>query len=338
MPITAMPSDPVSGSTVSSDTVSDDGAVTNGASTKGASTNGGSTNGSSTATPGAGTAIKDQIFARMDELSPAERKVAHTLLASYPSAGLASAASLARTAGTSAPTVLRLLSRLGIGSYPDFQQKLREEVSNQINSPVLRTEVVRDLDDDDLLGHAVARRSALVAEVAGSVPPSEFERAVRLLTDRPKQVLITGGYFSRYIAMLFAAELDEVIPGVDFAEDPVGRQMGKLLSLGHRSVVVIMDFRRYEESAAHAARAARRRGASVVVITDQGLSPATEHADVVLPVKVDGIPFDAMVGVLALVEALVEAVLRGVGERGVARMKDWETSVRIQRAASSPAE
>jgi DNA-binding MurR/RpiR family transcriptional regulator len=310
MPITAMPSDPVS-------------------------SNGASNGVSPDPLPSSGAAIKDQIFARMDELSPAERKVAHTLLASYPSAGLASAASLARSAGTSAPTVLRLLSRLGIGSYPDFQQKLREEVSNQINSPVLRTEVIRDLDEDDLFGRAVARRSALVDEVAGSVPPSEFDRAVRLLADRPKQVLIAGGYFSRYIAMLFAAELDEVIPGVDFVEDPVGRQMGKLLSLGHRSVVVIMDFRRYEESAAHAARAARKRGAAVVVITDQGLSPATEHADVVLPVKVDGIPFDAMVGVLALVEALVEAVLQSVGERGVTRMKDWETSVRIQRAGQT---
>jgi len=280
--------------------------------------------------------IKDQIFARMDELSPAERKVARTLLASYPSAGLASAAALARSAGTSAPTVLRLLSRLGIGSYPDFQQQLREEVSNQINSPVRRTEAVRQLADDDLRGRAIARRAALVAELADSVPPSEFDRAVRLLADKPKQIVITGGYFSRYIGMLLAAQLDEVVPGVDFVGDPVGRQMGKLLGLGSRCVVVIMDFRRYEESAALAASAARQRGAAVVVITDQGLSPASEQADVVLPVKVDGIPFDAMVGLLALTEALVEAVLREVGERGVARMKDWESSVRIRR--SKPAE
>lgn len=280
--------------------------------------------------------IKDQIFARMDELSPAERKVARTLLASYPSAGLASAAALARSAGTSAPTVLRLLSRLGIGSYPDFQQKLREEVSNQINSPVRRTEVVRELADDDLRGRAIARRSALVAELADSVPPSEFDRAVRLLADKPKQIVITGGYFSRYIGMLLAAELDELVPGVDFIDDPVGRQMGKMLGLGNRCVVVIMDFRRYEESAVLAASAARRRGAAVVVITDQGLSPATEDADVVLPVKVDGIPFDAMVGLLALTEALVEAVLREVGDRGLARMKDWESSVRIRR--STPAD
>ena len=57
----------------------------------------------------------------MDELTPAERKVARTLLARYPAAGLESTAALAAAAGTSKPTVLRLLARLGFGSYPDFQ-------------------------------------------------------------------------------------------------------------------------------------------------------------------------------------------------------------------------
>jgi DNA-binding MurR/RpiR family transcriptional regulator len=70
------------------------------------------------------TQIRDDVFARMDELTPAEKKVARSLLANYPSAGLASAATLARAAGTSTPTVLRLVARLGIGSYPDFQQLL----------------------------------------------------------------------------------------------------------------------------------------------------------------------------------------------------------------------
>jgi DNA-binding MurR/RpiR family transcriptional regulator len=49
--------------------------------------------------------INDEIFARMDELSPAEKKVARALLSNYPSAGLDSAARLAKTAETSTPTV-----------------------------------------------------------------------------------------------------------------------------------------------------------------------------------------------------------------------------------------
>ena len=54
----------------------------------------------------------------MDELSPAEKKVARSLLANYPSAGLASAAALAKAAGTSTPTVLRLVVAAGHRRLP----------------------------------------------------------------------------------------------------------------------------------------------------------------------------------------------------------------------------
>jgi DNA-binding MurR/RpiR family transcriptional regulator len=101
--------------------------------------------------------LKEEIFARMDELTPAERKVARSLLASYPSAGLGSAATLAKAAGTSTPTVLRLVTRLGIGSYPDFQQRLRDEITHHMNSPVTRTARSRETAED---GELFARSAA----------------------------------------------------------------------------------------------------------------------------------------------------------------------------------
>ena len=70
----------------------------------------------------------------------------------------------------------------------------------------------------------------------------------------------------------------------------------------------------------------------MIVITDQGLSPAAESADIVLPVPVDGIPFDSFIGLLALLETLVEAVLAASDGDGLARMKEWEQTVQIARA------
>jgi len=68
-----------------------------------------------TGPPAGDLPLRDVIFRRMDELTPAEKKVARTLLARYPAAGLESTAALAAAAGTSKPTVLRLLDRLGFG-------------------------------------------------------------------------------------------------------------------------------------------------------------------------------------------------------------------------------
>jgi DNA-binding MurR/RpiR family transcriptional regulator len=155
---------------------------------------------------------------------------------------------------------------------------------------------------------------------------------VQALAGRPRQVTISGGYFTRYFAMLLATQLDQAIPNVDYVQEPLGHDIGKFLRLAVGSVAVILDFRRYELAAKQAAEVAKRQGATVIVITDQGLSPAVESADVVLPVVVDGIPFDSMVGVLVLIEALVEAVLLASGDRGLDRMKQWESSVHIARS------
>ncbi|MDQ0743129.1 DNA-binding MurR/RpiR family transcriptional regulator [Clavibacter sp. B3I6] len=277
--------------------------------------------------------LKEEIFARMDELTPAERKVARTLLASYPSAGLGSAATLAKAAGTSTPTVLRLVTRLGIGSYPDFQQRLRDEITHHMNSPVTRTTRSRSTaEDGELFSRSTASRIQLVEGLHETVPPSEMERAVQLLAGKPKHVVVSGGYFSRFLAMLLATQLDQVVPGIEFVGEPLGHDIGRYLRLGRGSVAIIIDLRRYELAAKEAAELARRQGASTIIITDQWLSPAAEGADVVLPVKVDGIPFDSMAALLVLLEALVEQVLQATGESGLERMRQWEESVHILRA------
>ena len=77
---------------------------------------------------------------------------------------------------------------------------------------------------------------------------------------------------------------------------------------------------------------AKTRGTSVVLITDELLSPSAEEADIVLPVAVDGIPFDSFAALIVLTESLVDAVFQRVGEAAIERMADWERSVHISRA------
>ncbi len=277
--------------------------------------------------------IKDEIFAKMDQLSPAERKAARALLADYPSAGLASAASLARTAGTSTPTVLRLVSRMGISSYAEFQARLRADVSNQINSPVQRAQQIPGPGmEESVFQRSVAQRADLVARLKATVPPAEFDRAVKALADRPRSVMISGGYFSRLVAEMVAGQLDQLIPGVLFSADPLSRDIGKYLALRKDSVAIVFDLRRYELVSKQVVQLARDQGATVILITDEYLSPSAEHADIVLPIAVDGIPFDSFAGLIVLVEALVEGVFHEVGEPAIARMRQWEENVHIHRA------
>ncbi|HEY0932624.1 MAG TPA: MurR/RpiR family transcriptional regulator, partial [Trebonia sp.] len=273
--------------------------------------------------------LREEIFRRMDELTPAERKVARTLLAHYPGAGLQSTAALAAAAGTSKPTVLRLLARLGFGSYPGFQERLRAEVNRSMSaSPLSRAQARRTAPaDDSVFLRAVGQRTQLVTRLRDTVPPGEIERAVTLLAGRPRHVVISGGYFSRLIARVLAMQLDQLIPKVDYADEPLGADIGKYLRAGRDSVAIVFDLRRHELAAQEVVTLAKTRGASVILITDESLSPAAEQADIVLPVPVDGIPFDSFAALLVLTESLVDAVFDRSGEAAIERMTDWEQSV-----------
>lgn len=283
--------------------------------------------------------IKDEIFARIDDMRPAERKVARVLLASYPSAGLTSATKLAKAAGTSTPTVLRLIARLGLGSYAEFQKSLRDEIMHQLNSPVYRA-AHRTSDNsakDVVLGSFIAQRRDLVEGLFSTVPPKEFDRAVHLLQKQSGPVLISGGYFSRYIAEFLARQLDQIITNVHFTPQPMDRDLGEYLALRKGSLAVVLDFRRYEFESKRVVDFAKRAGANVLVITDEALSPCAADADVVLPVKVDGIPFDSLAGLVVLVEALTEAVFHSNEQRSLKRMKQWEDSIHLHRISSETA-
>ena len=164
------------------------------------------------------------------------------------------------------------------------------------------------------------------------MPPGEVERAVSLLAGRPKHVVISGGYFSRLIARMLAMQLDQLIPNVDYADEPLGADVGKYLRAGRDSVVIVFDLRRHELAAREVVSMAKTCGASVILITDESLSPSAEEADIVLPVAVDGVPFDSFAALLVLTESLVDAVFHGAGEAAIERMADWERSVHIYRA------
>src|SRR5215472_18726264 len=85
-----------------------------------------------------GAHIGEVVRQHQADLSPAERKLARVLLASYPIAGLESVARFAERAGVSPPTVTRFITKLGFRGYPEFQETLRREVQSRLSSPLAR--------------------------------------------------------------------------------------------------------------------------------------------------------------------------------------------------------
>ncbi|HSS62145.1 MAG TPA: MurR/RpiR family transcriptional regulator [Candidatus Limnocylindrales bacterium] len=267
--------------------------------------------------------VGEVVRQRLDSLSPAERRLARVLLASYPIAGLESVARFAERAGVSPPTVTRFITKLGFRGYPEFQENLRHEVQARLSSPLARyrDEPKRDSAVNDSLevsSHNLKATLELLSD-------RDVKEAVGLLADVRRRVMILGGRVSATLARYLAGQLHLLRPGIGLVDAERTAPAQQLIDMRKTDVLVVFDYRRYQPDTIESARVAAGRGCDVILFTDPWLSPASAFARQVLVTSVDTVgPFDSLVGAMAVVEALIAAVLRELGPRAEARMQNLE--------------
>lgn len=274
--------------------------------------------------------IVEKLREGLDGFPATERRVALQLLAEYPVAGLQSATDLARAVAVSAPTVLRLVARLGFSSYLDFQRSLREELSAQLSSPLAKQPPVRrSRSSGEVQDPAHAEFSGAILgnlqETFANVPPGEFAGAVQLLADPRARIHLIGGRFSDALALYLSVQLRILRPGVRHLQEQESNWRDQLLDMGKRDVLVIFDIRRYQPSLQRLAHAAAARQVRIVLLTDQWLSPIVRVATHVLSARI-AVPsvWDSSTALMALSEWLLAEVSRQGWEKSRRRIEELE--------------
>ena len=263
---------------------------------------------------------------RFGSLSPAERKLARVLLASFPIAGLESVARFAERAGVSPPTVTRFITKLGFKGYPEFQEVIRHEVQARLSSPLAR---YRDEQPgrgtNTVLSESLEVSRHAVKATLELLSHRDVEETVDLLADVRHRVMVLGGRVSGQLARYLAGQLHLLRPGVGIVDSERGAPAQQLIDLRKGDVVVVFDYRRYQSDTIESARVASAQGCNVILFTDPWLSPASASARQVLVTSVDTVgPFDSLVGATAVVEAVVAAVLNRLGPKAQARMQSLD--------------
>ncbi len=270
--------------------------------------------------------VGEVVRLRMDSLSPAERRLARVLLASYPIAGLESVARFAERAGVSPPTVTRFITKLGFRGYPEFQESLRREVQARLSSPLARyRDEPQRTGTDWMLNDSLETSGHNLQATLGLLSHRDVNEAVTVLADVRRRVMVLGGRVSAPLARYLAGQLHLLRPGIGLVDAERSAPAQQLIDMRKTDVLVVFDYRRYQPDTIESARVAASRGCNVILFTDPWLSPASAFARQVLVTSVETVgPFDSLVGAMAVVEALIAAVLRRLGPRAEARMQNLE--------------
>ncbi|MEU6782250.1 MurR/RpiR family transcriptional regulator [Nonomuraea angiospora] len=251
--------------------------------------------------------VADRLSAVYPELPPGERAIVRVLLDDYPFAALGSLRALAERAGVSPPTASRLFDRLGYGGFADFQAAVRdgarvrsrllEFVSRAPDSPAASPELRQAAED---------LRAGLDGTLAAATDPL-LDASAALLAEA-RTVWALGGPLSELAAEYLIRQLASLRPGARRVPDSVPARARAVLDLKGSDVVVAYDFRRYSSGTARFVKAARARGARLVLVTDAWESPLAAEAEALirLPREAAG-PIAPLAHEIAVTELLLVA-------------------------------
>ncbi|MDA0961790.1 MAG: MurR/RpiR family transcriptional regulator [Proteobacteria bacterium] len=254
--------------------------------------------------------MEDRLRAAMSELTRAERQLASHMLGRFPVSVLGSVADVAKAAGVSGPTVVRLVRKLGYSGYPEFRAALHEEMGARLASPIAKHEKWADLGRVD---HPLNRFATSVinnlSQTLGQQDLGVFDSVAEVLADGTRPVHLMGGRLTRTVADYFGTALHVMRNDVHLMSSQPNTWPPALVEMSSRDVLVVFDIRRYEPSIQQFAEMAQAQGAEIILLTDRWVSPCARCARHILTSEIE-VPsaWDTIVPLIGLVEALLSAI------------------------------
>ncbi len=252
-------------------------------------------------------------------LTPTQRRIAHCLVQHAPAVGYLSAAEVAELAGVSQPSVTRFAVALGHDGYPALRRRLRE-LTAATPGPAsagneLQQAVRAEIGNLDRLAEQLTDRERLA------------ETGRLLAASRPLPVL--GLRAAAPLAAYFAYFAAKVHPDVRVLDDGGSMLVDRLDQAVAAGATAMLAFvlPRYPRETLDALREARDAGLTVVAITDSPVSPATEHAEVVLPAAVGAdLVFDLHTAPMTLAMVVLQAICDAAPAETQNRLEAFESS------------
>lgn len=260
------------------------------------------------------TDLSNRIAQIYPSLSDGHRRAADFVLRHPLDVATMTIEGLAEGSGTSNATVTRFVRALGYGGYGEFRAALSAALKFA-HEPVDSFAGARAAPGSTFatFSRALADQAANLQAARDGLDEPTVTRAVALLTTASR-VFIAASGASHHVAGFLEDGLALYLDAdVTFASSRTGpeRAIRHMLSARPDDLVVAISMQRYSRATLDLASFAKKRGASVLALTDGATSPLAAIADVTLfaPSRSHLLP-NSPTAIFALADALIAAVAR----------------------------
>ncbi|MGV9764485.1 MurR/RpiR family transcriptional regulator [Micromonospora tulbaghiae] len=252
-------------------------------------------------------------------LTPTQRRIAHCLVRHAGAAAYLSAAEVAELAGVSQPSVTRFAMALGHDGYPALRRRLRELTVTGSAGPAAGNALQRAVhaERDNL--------DRLAAQLADAGRVAEVGKLLAASRPLPVLGLRAAAPLAAYFAY-FAAKVHPDVRVLDDGGSMLADRLDQAVAAGATAMLAFV-LPRYPRETLEALREARDAGLRVVAITDSPVSPATEHAELVLPAAVGAdLVFDLHTAPMTLAMVVLQAICDAAPAETQNRLEAFESS------------
>lgn len=275
--------------------------------------------------PEASVAPTSQLRELFDgrRLSPGQRRIAQYLIEHITEAAFLSITDLAERVGVSQPSVTRFAAAVGFSGYPALREKLQSIALSVLGStPGTPAETT----SNELQAAVDAEIENLENLRRDFADPDEVIRVGRAMS-KSTPLTVLGLRISVSLAEYFAYAARRIHPDVRLVTRGGSVAYDALLQSREAGGTWVLAFGmpRHAQETLTALRVARNAGLQVALITDLGLGPLADEADVTFTIGTGSrLVFDSYAAPVVMSAALLQAMTDADPERTQARLEEYE--------------
>ncbi|MGG1663426.1 MurR/RpiR family transcriptional regulator [Brevibacillus sp. NRS-1366] len=276
--------------------------------------------------------VQERIRKHFPELTNQQKLAAKYILAEPKEVALHPAKVVGVLSGTSETTIIRLSYALSYSGYSELQNEIRSSLlervpkDNAITSFLTAAEEIRGRND--LITFSMEQDVAYIRQTLEELRDEQLQQAVASIL-AAKQIVVVGFRSSYASAHWLAFNLNIIKGNAHLYNGPVDDANYLITQVNRDWLVIALSFPRYISETILFAKAAKDKGAKILAITDDELSPLGPIADQVLKVYAPSpIAIKGMASIFSMLNVLVSGVISANGEKVQERIKEYEETSR----------
>jgi DNA-binding MurR/RpiR family transcriptional regulator len=270
--------------------------------------------------------VLDTLFQITPTLSPKLKNVAKLILDKPNAVATTSMRALAKQAGVTPPTMIRLAKELGFENYEKFKQVFQSAINDQgFGKRASWVQQSSEAEGLPSILHELAESGhSNIQHFYQNLDMGEVSKAADLIINASSVYVVAAGgvhwmaAYLQYVGIM-------AVPHLRVPRTSGMGLMEGLIPIGKDDVVLTMAYSPYAKQGIEASEFALSRGARMIYLTDSKAAPLASEADVLLLQKTTSpLFYPSMVSVVSAIETLITVIVARSDEKVIKAISDHE--------------